>query len=51
MNIADAIELVVKAARPDIYKAGYAKQPKELRDLAMACDILEDLAVNEYGDD
>jgi hypothetical protein len=49
MDIAEAFQIVLDLARQNIIDEH--EMPEEHARQVEACDVLEDLAVNEYGDD
>jgi hypothetical protein len=49
MDIADAFQIVLDLARQNIIDE--RELPEEHARQVEACNIIEDLAVNEYGDD
>lgn len=48
MDIAEALEIVLTLARKAMAKTQDAKEHERQTE---ACNMIEDLAVNEYGDD
>lgn len=55
MDIAEALQIVIDLARGNILDeriiAGDPDLDQERTRQEMACQVIEDLAVNEYGDD
>lgn len=49
MDTADALQIVLDLARQNVIDE--KEMPEEHARQVAACDIVEDLAVNEYGDD